>query len=74
VARPTEDGTPPTGPTTDHMRRTACLDGRMSAATIRRATAEDAEVLGITAHGFGSLFTRRSDSSGNERRAVSRLA
>jgi hypothetical protein len=30
------------------MSRTACLDRKMSAATIRRATAEDAEVLGIS--------------------------
>jgi hypothetical protein len=29
------------------MSRTACLDSKMCVATIRRATAKDAEVLGI---------------------------
>ena len=63
LARPTEDGTPPTGPTTDHMSRTACLDGKMSTATIRRANADDTEVLGIIgpaayADAYGYLWDR----------------
>ena len=45
------------------MSRTACLDGKMSTATVRRATAQDAEVLGIIgpapyAEAYGYLWDR----------------
>jgi ribosomal protein S18 acetylase RimI-like enzyme len=45
------------------MSRTACLDGKMSAATIRRATAEDVDLLGIIgpaayAEAYGYLWDR----------------
>jgi hypothetical protein len=58
-----EDGPPPTGPTTDHMSRTACLDGKMSTATVRRATTQDADVLGTIgpaayAEAYGYLWDR----------------
>ena len=63
-----EDGTPPAGPTTAEMSRTACLDGKMSTATVRRATAQDAEVLGIMgpaaySEAYGYLWDRPDDYS-----------
>ena len=51
------------GPTTDHMSRTVCVNGKMSAVIVRRATVEDANVLGIIvpaayAEAYGYLWDR----------------
>ena len=56
-------GPPSARPTTDHMSQTAGLDGKMSTATVRRATTQDADVLGIIgpaayAEAYGYLWDR----------------